>query len=165
MSWDRYEKAAEKGPGHLILACGLTVVGLVCFFGTLGYVLGWFTEAGKVVQDNFGSRAALQRYEEFKDIAANCEAKLASIKVAQKRLTEMEKTYAGTPRKEWPRDERERYATWEQELTGMKASFNLLAADYNARMAKDNYRYANVGELPKGANNPLPREFKAYLEE
>jgi len=29
-------------------------------------------------------------------------------------------------------------------------------------MAKFNWAFANVGELPKGADRPLPREFKPY---
>src|SRR5215831_13256224 len=40
---------------------------------------------------------------------------------------------------------------WQQELTGIVASYNSLAADYNAEMSKWNYRFANVGKLPAGA--------------
>jgi hypothetical protein len=47
----------------------------------------------------------------------------------------------------------------------MKYSFNQLAADYNAQMAKINYAFCNVGQLPQGATTPLPREYKPYIGE
>jgi hypothetical protein len=45
---------------------------------------------------------------------------------------------------------------------GIKASYRTLAAEYNAAMAKFNYRFANAGDLPEGATEPLPREFATY---
>lgn len=44
-----------------------------------------------------------------------------------------------------------------------KPSYNSLAADYNSQMAKFNWRFANKGDLPPGATDPLPREFKPYV--
>jgi hypothetical protein len=48
------------------------------------------------------------------------------------------------------------------EISGMKASFNDLAAEYNAAMVKINFAFINVGQLPQGATEALPREFKPY---
>lgn len=44
------------------------------------------------------------------------------------------------------------------------ASYNSLAVEYNAAMAKINFSFTNIGELPKGASQPLPREYKPYIE-
>jgi len=50
-------------------------------------------------------------------------------------------------------------------VAGIKASYNQLAAEYNAGMVKINWRYTNVGDLPPGSTEPLPREFKPYITE
>ncbi len=75
----------------------------------------------------------------------------------------MRVVYKDKERFDWPREDRARYYQWQSELDGIKMSFNSLAAEYNSNMAKINYKFANVGELPKGAENPLPREYKEYL--
>ena len=49
-----------------------------------------------------------------------------------------------------------------QEVSGITAGLNALASEYNAQMAKWNWRFTNVGQLPKGATEALPREFKPY---
>jgi hypothetical protein len=57
----------------------------------------------------------------------------------------------------------ERLSIWQSEVAGVKASYNLLAADYNSAMSKFNYAFCNVGKLPQGAVEPLPREYKPYI--
>lgn len=152
-----------KAIGWGVVIGGLLLVGLpLLLIG--GCALGWFSEAANVMREQVGPRAALKKYEEFKDIAATLEAKLATIKVSESRMKALEESYKGVPRKDWPRVDAEQHSLWTQETAGMKASYNALAADYNARMAKENFRFANVGELPQGASTPLPREFKTYLE-
>ncbi len=76
----------------------------------------------------------------------------------------MDKTYAETPRINWPRTDLEQYNLWTTELAGVIAAYNSLAAEYNAQMAKENWAFCNVGDLPAGATEPLPREFAAYME-
>ncbi len=95
-------------------------------------------------------------------MAAHLDAKLASIQVSEARLTALDEQYKGTARKDWARSDLEQSNVWRAEVAGMKASFNDLCARYNADMSKAHYRYANVGDLPKGADTPLPREFKPY---
>jgi hypothetical protein len=140
------------------------VLGILALFGiiVLGSLLGWFNEGAKVAQEEFGPRAMLQKYEWFKDAAAQLEKKQADIAVYDSRLTGMKEAYTGVVKSAWPRDEREQFNIWVSELAGVKASYNSLAAEYNAQMAKFNWRFANKGDLPKGAENPLPREFKPY---
>ena len=133
---------------------------LSALIGGLGSTFGWFGEAAKVAQDEFGPKAMLAKYEWFKDAAAQLDKKQADIAVYEGRITEMTERYKN---KEWPRDVREQWSIWSSEVAGVKASYNALAADYNGQMAKFNWQFANVGELPKGADTPLPREFKRYV--
>lgn len=121
-------------------------------------------EAADVAHDEFGPRAALKKYEWFKDAAAALDAKVADIRVYEAKQKDLTDMYAGKPRSEWPRDDREAYSINASELAGMKTSFNKLAADYNAQMAKFNWAFAEAGRLPAGASTPLPREFKSYVE-
>ena len=105
----------------------------------------------------------LEKYEWFKDAAAQLDKKQADITVYNGRITEMNTTYKDLARQNWPREDREQYNIWSSEVAGVKASYNTLAAEYNAQMAKFNWRFANAGDLPKGADKPLPREFKPYI--
>ncbi len=163
--WKDYEEAADHGPMRI----GLKIFGFVLVMGTLisivGYAFGWFGEAAQVAKEEFGPRAALAKYEWLKDAAAQLEKKLADVKVYEGRIKEMDESYKDIARKDWPRDDREQRNVWSSETAGVKASYNTLAAEYNAQMAKFNWKFANVGDLPKGADDPLPREFKPYVTE
>ncbi len=128
-----------------------------------GYIFGWFGEAAVVAKEEFGPRAALKKYEWFKDTSAQLDKKKADIEVYQGRVDDLEETYKDTPRKEWAREDREQHNIWKSEVAGIKASYNLLAANYNSQMKKFNWKFANAGELPEGADEPLPREFKPYV--
>ncbi len=132
---------------------------------SVSYVLGWFGEAAKVTQEQFGPSALLQKYEWFKDASAGLDKKQADIGVYHTRLRSLEDAYAGQPRSKWARDDREQYSIWSSEEAGIKASYNQLAAEYDAQMSKFNYRFANAGDLPRGAEKPLPREYKPYIGE
>lgn len=106
----------------------------------------------------------LKRYQWFKDVSAQCDKKLADIQVYENRFKILKDQYENKPRSEWAREDREQFNLWSQESAGIQASYNALAAEYNAAMAKINYRFTNVGDLPAGATQPLPREFKPYIE-
>ena len=164
-TWDEREQYAEKRPFSAAVKTIFFIFGLAVVIGCIGYPLGWFSETAQVAQEQFGPRAALEKYEWFKDAAAQLDKKRADISVYEGRVKEMEKTYANLERQKWPRDDREQMSLWSSEVAGVKASYNSLAADYNAQMAKFNWRFANAGDLPKGATEPLPREFKAYVTE
>lgn len=117
-----------------------------------------------VVDKEFSPGALLKKYERFKDMAAKLDAKRANIKATEQQLKSLESQYEGVARKDWPRHDAEQHGLWMAAITGMKASYNGLAAEYNSSMSKENYRFCNVGDLPKGASDPLPREFVSYLE-
>ena len=163
--WSDYEQAAEKGPLNFAFKVFFGVLAFSLVVSLIGYGLGWFGEAAKVTQDEFGPKAMLSKYEWFKNVSAELEKKQADIAVYGSRIISQNEAYEGVSRKDWPRDEREQRSIWESEVAGVKASYNSLAAEYNAQMAKFNWRFANVGELPQGADIPLPREFKTYINE
>lgn len=162
--WKSVEDAVEKGPLQGGTKIILIVAVLIALMGGIGMVFGWFGESAQVAKEQFGARAMLQKYEWFKDCSAQLDAKVSSIDVYQQRITDMMADYEGIPRKDWPRTDREQLSQWRAEVAGVKASYNLLSAEYNAQMSKFNWSFANAGSLPEGAANPLPREYKPYLD-
>lgn len=145
-----------------ILKWTVAIMVFVFVLGMLGRVFGFFNEAAQVAQEQFGPRALLQKYEWFKDAAANLDSMNANIRVYEQRRKALVETYKDTPRAQWPRDDRQEWNLIETEVAGVKAAYNNLAADYNAQMAKFNYRFTNAGMLPEGADRVLPREYRSY---
>lgn len=144
---------------------------LVIVFGLAGRACGWFGEALDVAQEEFGPRAMLRKYETLKNMAGQLTAKKKQITNKENQIGLLEQDYLNedgtsvSPRR-WRRDDRVSYNQWRQELSGMKMSFNQLAAEYNTQMAKFNWRFAKVGKLPEGANEVLPGkgEFSIYID-
>lgn len=169
-SWDRWERRAERGPFHfgvrvfvaLVLFGMFATVG-ACVLGVFGTAVGVVTETATVAREEFGPRASLEKYEWFKSAAASLDKKRADVGVYEARRANQAEMY-GADARQWPRDVREQSAIWSSEVAGIKASYNQLASEYNAQMAKFNWAYAEVGRLPPGASMPLPREYKPYLE-
>ena len=165
MGWNSYDDAAERGPRQL-----LTKLILLCFFciiliGGLSFATGWIGNAANVVKKEFSAEAMLKKYEWFKNASAELDNKKANIKVYAKRVQDLNNDYEGVKRNEWARTDREQLNQWRSELSGVTASYNSLSAEYNAQMAKINWAFANVGQLPKGATVALNREYKSYMEE
>lgn len=163
MTWDSWERAANKGPEALMRKVGCLTIIVIVLVAPVAYLFGWFGEAAQVAREEFGPRELLRKYEWFKDASAALDAKLANLKQYEMRLKNLESAYGDDPRSKWSRDDRQQHSIWQSEMAGLAASFNELAADYNAQMAKFNWRFTNAGDLPQGATVPLPREFKPYL--
>ena len=123
----------------------------------------YVNDAKNTAFDEFSPSALLKKYEDFKEMSAQLDKKLADLKVYEVRFADLLSQYDGVKRKDWAREDREQYNLWQSEQAGIKASYNDLAAQYNSGMSKFNYRFCNVGDLPKGANEPLPREYKPYI--
>ena len=121
-------------------------------------------EAVDVAHEEFGPRELLRKYEWLKDAAAQLDKKKADIKVYKAGLTDLADTYEGVKRIDWAKEDREHHNLLTQQVAGVRASYNDLAADYNSQMSKINWRFTNAGQLPEGATEPLPREFKPYEE-
>lgn len=142
-------------------------IGLIILFGVvlcsiLSKGCNWLSKASAVAEQQVDPALLLKRYEWFKDVLAQCDKKMADIQVYKNRLASMEKSYEGVPRKDWDRTDKEQFNLWEQEVAGVVASYNSLAAEYNAAMSKINYKFTNIGELPKGAAELLPKQIREY---
>ncbi len=160
--WKKLENSAEKGPTSFLIRIVVILFIVGAVGGTLAYVGGWFSEGGRVIQQEFGPQRALEKYEWFKDAAGQLEAKKANIDVYQGQLKALEDAYAnpdGTaiPRNQWDRTDKENYNLRSQELAGMKASYNQLAAEYNAQSSKFNWAPF------KGNSDEPPHEFKELV--
>ena len=163
-SVDEHVENFEKKPLKTLLGWGISLMVIFFILGGVGYVMGWFGEAAQVAKEEFGPREALRKYEWCKDAAAQLDKKQADILMYESRVKSMREDYKDTPRKDWDRTDKETMSQWQSELLGVKASYNGLAAEYNANMAKFNWRFAEAGQLPQGASVALPREFKPYEE-
>ena len=167
--WDDYDRALDKGPMDFfwkaLPAFLLSLAVLLGGLGLLGFGLGWFSETAQVAQEEFGPRALLAKYAWFKETAAQLDKKRADVDVYEGRLEQLKADYSGKPRSAWAREDREQSSIWASEVAGIKASYNQLASEYNAKMVEFHWRFAERGELPPGATEPLPREFKPYIEQ
>ncbi len=125
----------------------------------------YVSDAKKTAFQEFKPSTLLKKYEWFKDASAQLDKKIADIKVYQIRIDEMNKSYIGVSRKDWAREDREQLSIWMSEVAGVKASYNALSSEYNAQMAKFNWKFCNVGDLPEGTTQVLPREYKPYIDQ
>ena len=160
-SWNTLDPENSRGPVSYGIKIILILFVLGCVVSGLGYIGGWFGEAGQVVQQEVGPQALLTKYSHFKDMYAQLDKKKADISGAEAGIASFKTDY-GSDHLAWPRDVRESYSQKQAELLTMKQSYNSLAAEYNADMAKANWAFTNVGSLPKGATDPLPREVAPY---
>lgn len=164
-SWDSYERAAERGPLSLFFKVMIPVAIMGAALGTCGYAFNWCSKTAEVVQDEVGPRALLDKYMWLKDAHAQLEKKQADIKVYQVGLNNISAQYYKIPRNKWAREDRDAYNIRSTEVAGVIASYNDLAAQYNAKMSEVNWKFTNVGDLPRGASEPLPREYAPYRTE
>ena len=151
--WKDYERAAQDGPLALAIkvVCGVAalvaivwVFGLV--FGTADTAASVASEAVSVAHEQYGPRAAVVKYEWFKDAAAQLARKQAD-------LTIYEENAKRCAVRQVTRDERDACNTTLSEYTGAKVSYNDLAAQYNSNMSKVNWQFASAS---------LPREVAPY---
>lgn len=163
----RVEAAADRGDLGPLLRWGVKwLLVLIAVGFALRLVLApvnYAAKAGAVILEELDPRVLLTKYQWFKDAHAALDAKQATIKTYQHREAQLRALY-GSAAAKWPRDVREEWALQASEVAGVIASYNTLAADYNAQMAKLNWRFTNVGGLPQGATEPLPREYAPYKE-
>lgn len=171
-SYKAYESDAESNPFRFItrIIVGLFGLGFLVTVGSCVFTMATAPIAVanaviETVKQEFSPQVLLEKYEWFKDAAASLDKKRADIGVYDRRVASIRDGYGTTPRREWARDDREQLSIWQSEVAGIKASYNQLAAEYNAQMAKFNWRFTEVGNLPRGASVPLPREYKPYIEE
>jgi hypothetical protein len=125
-------------------------------------------ETGSVIRREVAPAVLQKRYNDFKDILASLDSIKADIEAYQSKLKSIKEEQVNAsgdaiPLSQWPQDIRFDYSQTKNELLGKIQAYNLLAARYNADMAKAQYAFTNVGQLPQGASEPLPREVRAYV--
>jgi hypothetical protein len=151
-----------------LFVIGVLAILLISGLGLVACGVGLFTgaahNAAAVAQKEFYPDALLRKYEWFKDASAALDKKQADIGVYDARLRSLLDAYEGVARGKWPRDDREQFSIWSSEAAGVRASYNQLAAEYNAEMSKFNWRFTNVGDVPQGGK-PLPRDYRPYQEQ
>ena len=109
-------------------------------------------DAKDTVYNEFKVSTLLKKYEYFKDLSASIDKKRADIELYQIEISSYTKE-----------DDRFYVEQRKSELIGIIAMHNQLCAEYNSAMSKFNYRFTNIGDLPEGATEPLPREYKPYI--
>ena len=91
-----------------------TLIACLCIGGVITCSLlnkgcSWLGKAAAVAEQQVDPALLLKRYEWFKNVAAECDKKMADISVYKNRLKSMEKSYEGTPRKDWDRTDKEQF--------------------------------------------------------
>ena len=109
-------------------------------------------DAKETAYNEFKVSTLLKKYEYFKDLSAAIDKKRADIELYQIEISSYTKE-----------DDRFYVEQRKSELIGIIAMHNQLCAEYNSAMSKFNYRFTNIGDLPEGATEPLPREYKPYI--
>lgn len=122
------------------------IIALVVVVSAVGYVFGWFGEAATVVQEEFGPRAALKKYEWFIDQANRVEKMDQDIKMFEGRVTNVDSQYKtyGDDRAKWPphisvQFNRERQQARE-DLIAVASQRNNLVREYNSQSEKFNWK-------------------------
>lgn len=133
---------------------------LILFASIFGGCGRYYRDATDTLYKEAKASTLLKKYEWFKDSKAQLESFAASIKINEKKLKFLE-----ADRTNWNRDDRQNWHQATVELAGIKAAYNNLAAEYNSKMASENWRFCNVGSLPQGSTEPLPRDFAPYKED
>lgn len=157
-NWDDRIDRATKSPAS-IFGASLKVALLIMAFGVIiggvGWGVGWFSDVAAVAKQEFRPQAMLRKYEWFKDAAAQLSKKQADIQVYRARMAPLADNKALT------RTTQEKLMTWQQELAGVTASYNGLAAEWNAQISKFNWR-PFAAQMPPGAEQVLTTEFAPY---
>lgn len=129
------------------------IVILTILYGIL-FIIGGLTscryaqDASDTAFNEFKASESLRKYEWFKDAHASLKKKEEDIKVVELKILFLIDDYESIPRSQWDRTDKETLRIWQQELSGIKMSYNSLAAEYNSNSSKFNWSYAE-GDIPK----------------
>jgi hypothetical protein len=121
-------------------------------FASCADLLCSFRDDGvKTNKKEYAPSVLLKKYEHFKDLSAAIDKKDADILMYKEDISTIESkdSYYASQRK--------------SELMGIISVRNQLCAEYNSAMAKENYAFCNVGNMPQSNLAPLPREYKPYV--
>lgn len=142
--------------GYVVLIIlGLTFLSVI--LRGCGFVSGWVDDGTKTAHEQFDPSALLKKYEEFKDLSAAIDKKRADIDLYSSEIVELKSV------QNMDREDKFYMQQRKSELLGIIAIHNDLCAQYNSAMSKFNYKFCNKGDMPVTNLEPLPREFKPYI--
>ena len=134
-----------------------TILIFICVFMciiTFFSMCNLFTDGIKTVENQYKPSVLLKKYEYFKDLSASIDKKNADIQMYQNEISSMQSN---------DKDDKFYIQQRKSELLGIISIHNQLCAEYNTAMSKFNYSFCNKGNLPETNLNPLPREYKPYI--
>lgn len=146
-----YRKTVTEATGEVGWTAGKVVCVIIVLMvagtvlGIIGSGLGWFGEAATVAREEFGPRAALQKYEWFIDRANAIEKMDQDVKMFEERGANVEKQYEGygADKSKWAPDVRLQYNSARQQgrddLLAVASQRNNLVREYNAASDKFNW--------------------------
>ncbi len=108
----------------------------------------------KTIEEQYKPSALLKKYEYFKDLSGGIDKKDADIQMYQSEISSMTVT---------DKDDKFYLQQRKSELMGIISIRNQMCAEYNIAMSKFNYSFCNKGTLPQTNLEPLPREYKPYI--
>lgn len=132
----------------IVLISILSFIGLSVIFSGLRRC----SDLNNTLHKEFDASALLKKYEYFKDLSAGIDKCRADIEVYESEIQTIN-----------PSDDQFYLQQRKSELLGIISMHNKLCSEYNSAMAKFNYRFTNVGGLPESNLEPLPREYKPYI--
>jgi hypothetical protein len=145
MFWKKYEQSAEKGPGAILWKLFILFALISIVLSGTGYIFGWFGEAAKVAQDEFGPEKALAKYEWFINQSNSIEKMDQDIVLFKGRVDTVSKKYQGYGKKMilWPphiqvQFNREKQQA-DEDLLAIVSQRNNLVKEYNAQSSKFNW--------------------------
>jgi len=144
MSWDSWEKSAERGPGMLMWK----VIGFVLFFsiiiGAIGFIMNPFQQAAKVINKTIDADNMIYNYEWFKQRYEDIEAIDSKISLAEAEAEQF-KEDAGD-RSTWHREDRTEFSRLNSIAMGLKQQREDLVSQYNARSRMVNRSIFKAGD-------------------
>lgn len=143
--WDRAGDRIEQGPWPAFKVVLTWIVAVSVVTGLVGIPLGWWEETKKVAKEEFGPRAALDKYSWFIDQANRIEKMDQDLKIFETRVAGIEKQYEayGKDKSKWLPHITMQYNQAAQQsrddLAALASQRNNLVREYNAASEKFNW--------------------------
>lgn len=156
MTWDSFERAADKGPMSIfwwfvprVIVVGITFGLLGGCVAVIGFGVNPLRQAARVVEKTIDADNVIYNYEWFKQRHEDIQAIDRKI-VDAKAAADTFKEEAG-PRDKWHREDREEHSRLSSVHLGLTQQRADIVADYNARSRMANRSIFKAGdvELPE----------------
>lgn len=127
----------------------LLFIGCIIALSGISYVAGWFGQAADVAQEEFGPRAALQKYEWFKDQAAAIKTAELSRDQFKSSLKDLEEKQEKAPDAISRQLMEGNVTNARNDLTAFEANLKNLKEEFNAASAKFNWSAFKDSDIPQ----------------